>query len=434
MITNKITNSKTQHFWQSLLRNKLLLIGSISGLVLLSGGTIWWLTQSSKNGQSAANLAVASSNANPIQVKTAITRQQGVNNLRVLTGSVEPLETVTLTSRVMGQIRSLNVQEGDRVKAGDVIVEIDVAEIQAQGNQALAGVSMAQSNYQNAEARLQQSIGQLIEIESDLAEAKLEQGRMSRLQKEGAVSQQLLDQANTRVKMSQARLQQTQAMIGQSQATMNQAQAQVSQAQSQVSQVVANLDYGTITAPFDGVVTHKHTEVGAMAGPSQPLVKIESSDRLRFSTQVPESMISQIRTGQKVSILIDALNRDVTGTVSHIIPSADPTTRNFTVKVTLNGTTGVISGMFGRLKLTNPAVAQKTSDRQVLMIPKNAIVQQFGITGVYKVVAGQANFQPITTGRINGEVIEVFSGLTDGEQLVLQPSPDLKNGTAVQVN
>jgi HlyD family secretion protein len=61
-------------------------------------------------------------------------------------------------------------------------------------------------------------------------------------------------------------------------------------------------------------------------------------------------------------------------------------------------------------------------------------VQQFGITGVYKVVAGQANFQPITTGRINGEAIEVFSGLTDGEQLVLQPSPDLKNGTAVQVN
>jgi HlyD family secretion protein len=427
-------SQKTQYFWQSLLRNKLAIIGTVSGVVLLSGGTIWWLSQTGKGGQATSTSAIASSTANPIQVKTAIARQQGVNNLRVLTGSVEPLETVTLTSRVMGQIRQLNVQEGDRVKAGDVIVEIDVAEIQAQGNQALAGVSMAQSNYQNAEARLQQSIGQLIEIESDLAEAKLEQGRMSRLQAEGAVSQQLLDQANTRVKMSQARLQQTQAMIGQSQATMNQAQAQVSQAQSQVSQVVANLDYGTITAPFDGVVTHKHTEVGAMAGPSQPLVKIESSDRLRFSTQVPESMISQIRTGQKVSITIDALNRDVTGTVSHIIPAADPTTRNFTVKVTLNGTAGVISGMFGRLQLTNPTVAQKTSDRQALVIPQAAVVNQFGIKGVYKVAEGKANFQPITTGRVTGEDIEVFSGLANGDLFVVQPPADLKNGNAVQVN
>lgn len=425
---------KTQYFWQSLLRNKLAIVGAVAGVVLLSGGTIWWLSQTGKGGQAASTSAVASSTANAIQVKTAIARQQGVNNQRVLTGSVEPSETVTLTSRVMGQIRQLNVQEGDRVAAGQVLIDIDVADIQAQGNQALAGVSMAQSNYQNAEARLQQSIGQLIEIESDLAEAKLEQGRMSRLQAEGAVSQQLLDQANTRVKMSQARLQQTQAMIDQSQATMNQAQAQVSQAQSQVSQVVANLDYGTIAAPFDGVVTRKHSEVGAMAGPAQPLLTIESSDRLRFSTQVPESMIAQIRSGQNVSVYIDALNREVTGRVSHIIPAADPTTRNFTVKVTLNGTAGVISGMFGRLQLANPAVARKTSDRQALVIPQAAIVNQFGIKGVYKVAEGKANFHPITTGRVTGEDIEVFSGLANGDRVVVQPSADLKNGNAVQVN
>ncbi len=100
----------------------------------------------------------------------------------------------------------------------------------------------------------------------------------------------------------------------------------------------------------------------------------------------------------------------------------------------MNGTDGIISGMFGRLQLTNPTVAQKTSDRQALVIPQAAVVNQFGIKGVYKVAEGKANFQPITTGRVTGEDIEVFSGLANGDRVVVQPSADLKNGNAVQVN
>jgi RND family efflux transporter MFP subunit len=439
MTTDKSQNgiqNKRRGLRSSLLGNKFLIIGVASGLILVTGGMIW--SQSEKNAQPAPVLSVASTST-PLRVTTEIARKQGVDILRVFTGSIEPLENVTLTSRVMGQITQLTVQEGDRVKAGDSLVEIDVADIRAQSNQALAGVTMAQSNYQNSDARLQQSLGQLVEVEAELAEAQLGQRRMKILQSEGAVSQQLLDQANTRVQMLQARFEQIKAGISQSQAMMKEAQAQVSQAQAQVVQVSASLNYGTITAPFDAIVTRKHTEVGALAGPGQSLVTLESSDRLRFSTQVPEAMIAQIRQGQKVSVYIDALNREVSGTVSHIIPAADPTTRNFMVKVTLNGTAGLISGMFGRLKLTNPTVATnstvaKAGDRRALMISQTALVKQFGVTGVFKVVAGQTNFQPITTGRVTGDAIEVFSGLADGDRIILQPPTDLKNGTAVQVN
>jgi multidrug resistance efflux pump len=195
-----------------------------------------------------------------------------------LTGTVEPMETVTLTSRVMVHIRQLTVQEGDRVSTGETLAVIDVADIQAQGSQALAGVNMAQANYQTAQARLQEARAQLLEAEAELADARLEQKRMRMLQREGAVSQQLLDKANTRVQMTQARIQQIKAGIAQSQSSMNQAQAQVKQAQAQVNQVSANLNYGTIVAPFDGVITRKHTEVGAMAGAGQPLLTLESSD------------------------------------------------------------------------------------------------------------------------------------------------------------
>ncbi|MGI0486765.1 efflux RND transporter periplasmic adaptor subunit [Pantanalinema rosaneae CENA516] len=410
-------------------------IGLMVGLMLLSAGGGWWLSQTRNEPLSSVKLvSAAPSGSTPIPVKTAIARPHNIATNRVLTGTVEPMETVTLSSRVMGHIRQLTVQEGDRINAGDTIAVIDVADIQAQGSQALAGVNMAQSNYQTAQARMQEARARLLETAAELADARLEQKRMLMLQGEGAVSQQLLDKANMRVQMTQARIQQIQAGIAQSQATMNQAQAQVKQAQAQVAQTSANLHYGTIVAPLNGVVTRKHTEVGAMAGAGQPLVTLESSDRLRFSTQVPESLITQMRQGESVSIHLDALNREIAGTVSQIIPSADPTSRNFTVKIGLNRTPDMLPGMFGRLKLAKSVTALGTSDRTTLMIPQSAIVQQFGITGAYKVTNGQASFQPITTGKVHGTKVEVFSGLTDGDHLVLKPSPDLKDGVPVQIN
>lgn len=430
MVMDKLSRASTQAPFSP---KSLRTVGLVVGLGLISGGAGWWLSQFTSPGQPAI-APVSATPATPLAVETTTVRLQAISPSRTLTGTVEPMESVTLTSRVMGQIHQLTVQEGDRVQAGDPLVMIDVADIQAQGSQAIAGVSMAQSNYQTAQARLQETQAQLLEAEAELAEAELEQSRMAALQAEGAVSRQIFDQAHTRVQKTQARIQQIKAGITQSQSTLTQAQAQVEQAQAQVEQVSANLQYGTITAPFDGVVTRKHTEVGAMAGTGQPLVTMESSDRLRFSIQVPESLMTQIRPGQSVSIHIDALNRQVSGTVSQIIPTADPATRNFTVKVTLHSTAGIIPGMFGRLPLADQRSAQTPSDRKTLIIPQAAIVQQFGITGVYKVSEGQAVFQPITPGQTHDADIEVFSGLSAGDRLVLNPAPDLKDGTPLQLN
>jgi multidrug efflux pump subunit AcrA (membrane-fusion protein) len=103
------------------------------------------------------------------------------------------------------------------------------------------------------------------------------------------------------------------------------------------------------------------------------------------------------------------LNRSVNGRVSQIIPAADPSSRNFTVKIALTSHADVIPGMFGRLQLT-------TSDRQALMIPNNAIVKRMGITGAYKVVDGKAQFQTLTTGAAHDIQVEIFSGLKSGDR------------------
>jgi multidrug efflux pump subunit AcrA (membrane-fusion protein) len=426
-------------------------IGLLTVLILLSGGTFWWFLSNLANRQPIPE-AIASYPT--VKVKTALAAQMPVQGDRTLTGTVEAMESVTLTSRVMGQIERLAVQEGDLVKAGQLIARIDVRDIQAQRNQATAAISQAQSavsvaqsayltahaQKNQAEARVQESQAQLTEAQAELADAKLHQKRIEMLRTEGVVSQSQLDEANTRVATIEARIGQIKAGITQAIATVNQAQAQVrqaraqieqsqagvAQAQANVEQTLANLDYGTVTAPFTGVVTHKYAEVGTMAGSGQPLVVLENIDRLRFSVPVPESLIGRLKQGQPVQVRLDALNRSVSGRVSQIIPAADPTSRNFTVKIALVSNPDIIPGLFGRLPLT-------TSDRQALMIPVHAIVKRMGITGTYKVVDGKAQFQTLTTGATHGEQVEVYSGLEAGDRVILNPNSDLTDGGAVSL-
>lgn len=427
--------------------------GVLALLLFLSSGMGWWVV-GLRQPQGTPTVATTS----PVTVKTAIATQQPITIDRTLTGTVESAETVTLTSRVMGQIRQLTVREGDRVTAGQQVAEIDVRDIQAQQQQASAAipqaqsaVSIAQSAYlaaqaqsNQAQARVQAAQAQRVEAQAELADAQRHQRRMAVLQQAGAVSQSRLDEANTRVAVIEARIRQIQAgiaqaqtMIEQAQASTQQAQAQVRQAQAQVKQAQAgveqaqaNLDYGTVLVPFAGVITHKYTEVGAIAGPGQPIVKLERSDHLRLSVDVPESLIGQVKQGQPIAVQIDALNRNVTGFISQIIPAAAAQSHTFTVKVDLPATPAVMPGMFGRLRLRVQGIAN--GDRQELTIPKAALVKQFGVTGVFTVVDHQAQFQPITTGQSHGPMVEVFSGIEGGDRIIVDPSPTLQNGTLIR--
>lgn len=435
---------------QSWLNTKVLTL--LAFFLVLSGGVGWWLRSNSVE-QEPISEAIAT--APTVKVRTSIVSPILIQGDRTLTGTVEAVESVTLTSRVIGQIDRLAVQEGDVVKAGQLIARIDVRDIQAQRNQgnaaisqARSAVSVAQSTYltaqaqkDRAEAGVREAQAQLAEAEAELADAKLQQKRMKMLRAEGVVSQSQLDEANTRVTRTEARINQIKAGIGQafsavdlSQAQVRQARAQIEQAQAgvdrakaNVEQTLANLDYGTVTAPFTGVVTRKHAEVGAMAGTGQALVKLENIDRLRFSVAVPESLIGRLERGQQVRVKLDALDRSVSGSVSQIIPAADPASRNFTVKIALASDGNIIPGMFGRLQLT-------TSDRQALTIPVEAIVKRMGITGAYKVVDGKAQFQTLTTGATHAEGVEVYSGLTAGDRIILHPSSDLTDGALVSID
>ncbi|MDZ8084596.1 MAG: efflux RND transporter periplasmic adaptor subunit [Nostoc sp. DedQUE12b] len=337
--------------------------------------------------------ATITSTTQPIKVETTLTKKALSLGRISLNGTLEAEETATVSSPIMGQIKSLPVQEGQTFKAGQIIAIIDVQDIPAQRHQLLTGVSQAQigvtvatafqtqalanktqaqAQLKQAKARQQEAKTKLQEAQAQLDEAQLNQQSMAMLRRDGAVSQSQLDTANAQVTLLKSRIQQTQAEIEQAKREIEQANAglkqalfQVQQAQAraekarlQVQQVQAglkpattNLDHRIVKAPFAGVVTKKHAQVSAIVGFGQPLLTLESSDRLHFNVAVPESMISLVKPGDEVEVQLHALNRSVRGRVSQIIPSANLNSRSFTAKIALKNPTNLMPGMFGRIEL-----------------------------------------------------------------------------------
>jgi HlyD family secretion protein len=420
-----------------------------TGIILFSmgcAGTGWWFLQHSTTTETRP------ATIQPLTVETMVVHRQPVAEERTLTGTVEAINTTNLMSRINGRVEQLLVQEGTQVKKGQIVAVIDVSDIEAKHQQAKAQITDAQAAVATAQAsrrsaltevdtarkKLSEAEASLLEAKAELADAQLNQRRMSKLYQDGAVPKVNLDTANTRVEVWQAKIRQinatiaqaastiksTEAAVGEATANVKQAQARVSQAEAAVREVTADLDYGVVRSPFAGVITKKQMEVGAIAGVGQPLMTLESGDRLRLSVAVPESLIERVQLGQSLTVQIDALQRRVSGRVSQIIPSADPQARNFTVKVALTPTPNLISGMFGRLQL-------ETNDRTALVIPRNTLVQRLGVSGVFKLVNGKAQFQTVTVHPVNGDAVEVFNGVNEGDRLILNPDPSLRENTEI---
>ncbi len=422
-----------------------LVVGLAGGWILAKGVPERWIpvafaAQTSQVSQVTSPTETAQASA-AIQVQAILARLQPIPADRTLTGTLEAVESVSLTSRIPGRISVLGVKEGDRVQQGQVIARIDVSDIEAQRQQAEAQIQQAEAAMRVAEAGADTARAARIEAEARLGEAEaeltqgqLDQSRLQTLYDEGAVSQSALDQANTYVTTIESRIQQIQAgihraeaVIVQAEAQVLQAQAGIQQAQAIVNQATANLTYGVVEAPFTGVITHKYAEVGAIAGQGQPLVELENTDHIRFTTAVPEATIGDIRLGQPVQVFVDALDRTISGQISQIIPSGDPVARSFTVKVALEPTPEAIPGLFGRWQI-------QTQDRSALLIPETALVERLGVTGIFTVIEGKAHFKPVVLGATYTDQAEIFSGLEAGETVILNPDPSWTEGTPVRIS
>jgi RND family efflux transporter MFP subunit len=143
--------------------------------------------------------------------------------------------------------------------------------------------------------------------------------------------------------------------------------------------------------------------------------------------EIPESAISRLREGDIVQVQVDTLNRLVSGRVTRIIPSANPSSRSFTIKIALPTTSALMPGMFGRLQLPR-------SNSQGILIPTQALIRRGQLEGIYVVDANQqATLRWIKTGKRQGEQLEVTSGLVAGERVILSNLSELTDGQPIEI-
>lgn len=351
----------------------------------------------------------ACSSTNPASVSAPET-VQGVALLQVhpqtvadtfqATGTVQAAETAQLAPQMMGTITAVNVTEGSRVAAGQVLARISAAQPQAGLQQAEASLSAAKQGVAAAQS------GQA------LAASTMQ--RYELLHQRKSVSAQEYDEVRQQLQAANARL--------------DIAKANEAQAEAAVAQAATALSFTQIRAPFSGVVTKRLVDPGALASPGMPLFVLDSIGGYRLEVTVDESSLPILRTGEPVQVNIDAIgNRQLTGKIVQIYPAVDADSRSFTVKIELPKDASLRSGLFGRATFTR---GQKTS----IVIPQSAILHQGNLASVYVVGPDRiAQLRYITLGGTVGSDVEVLSGLSADETIVAAPNGRELGGKRVEV-
>jgi RND family efflux transporter MFP subunit len=315
-------------------------------------------------------------------------RQQDVPVTVRATGTIHARESVTISAQVMGRIHRVLVHEGDNVRAGQTLVILDDATLRSASDQAQAGVRAAENQQAAAQA------------EAALAASTL--ARYKQLQAEKSVSPQEMDEVTRRAEAAQSRV--------------DAVRAQTDAAKAQVSGARSMLGYARLRAPFAGVITARMADPGTMAAPGVPLLQVESAGPLQLQAAIDESAVASIRKGMKLPVTINGLaNGESAGTVTEIVPAADPSSHSFLIKIDLALSAQLHSGMYGSAEIS-------TGTHQAILVPRSTVALRGSLSCVYVLDANNiAQLRSITLGAAHGELVEVLSGLSPNEKLVDLP-------------
>jgi RND family efflux transporter MFP subunit len=288
---------------------------------------------------------------------------------------VEAVRQSTVSAQIAGRIVDLRFDVGDHVKKGEVIARID----ERAASQAVAAT----------EAQVRQA-------EAALRNSRAEFERSKQLVSQKFLSQAALDRAEAEYKAAQARVSALLAGAGQAQTERS---------------------FATIVAPYSGVVSARHVELGEMATPGKPLMTGFDPGTLRVSATVPQAQIAAIQAGAKARVEVPSIARWVEATQFTIIPAADPRTHTTQVRLALPADVrGIYPGIYARAHFVTGRTA-------ALLVPRAAVVQRSELTAVYVLTeSGAPQLRQVRLGTAGDErAVEVLAGLRAGERVALEP-------------
>jgi membrane fusion protein, multidrug efflux system len=362
------------------------------------------------------------------EVRTETAARSSVDDLYEAAGTVRSRTTTTLSSRTVGTVLAVHAREGDRVHRGQLLIEVDERDSQAQLQKARAGLLETQEAIGEVDQNIRAAESAVEAAEAGRNLAATTYKRYKDLLDLRSVSPQEYDEALSRLKVAEAEVTRVVRMLDSVRARKSQVLARIEQARADVSAGQIMTGYGRISSPMAGVVTAKHADVGLLAAPGVPLLSLEDAEHYRLEASVEESMTGRIRVGSAVRVSFDALGgKEWPCRVSEMAPGADPTSRSYLVRIDLpEGTPSLRSGLYGKARFP-------LGSKSVLTVPQTAILTRGQLTGVYAVDGeGLARFRLVQTGKPVGSRIEILSGLSEGNRIVAEKPEALEDGTKVK--
>lgn len=313
----------------------------------------------------------ASPAKSPVSVQLVQVEKRDGFSYNELLGSVVARQRADIQTKVQARVEKIPVGIGSRVREGDLLVEFDTRETRSRVQQARALNEQATQDMKRFETLLAQN----------------------------AATQQEYDGVKARKSVADAALQEAEAM----------------------------LTYARISAPFSGTITRKDINEGDLAVPGRPLLTLEDESSLQLVVSLPESQREYLRIGDTLQVGHSNAGATISGIVEELSPSADPISRSLTAKLALAKDERLHAGQVARLLIPSARNAE-------LLLPQSAVVRRGQLELVYSVADdGIASLKLIRTGRTLGDKIEILSGLTGEERIVLNPSASLEDRDPVVV-
>jgi multidrug efflux pump subunit AcrA (membrane-fusion protein) len=350
-----------------------------------------------------------------------------IENSVVINGRVAASQEVSVMPKAMGTVASLNVELGDSVQEGDTLFVIEQTDMNLSVSQAANGVDIARKSVAQAENGLNTARINYELNKEKIENAQLNLERTRQLYQEGAVSKSQLEQAE--LSASQLNLDALQAQVNQAQISYQQAQEQLQQAQISYQQAESGLSNTVVTSPMTGVVSALNVKQGQIAASGQPAATIVNMDTVYIRINVVENVVNSLMEGQEVQISVPAaFDGYIDSVIDFVSPSADPMSKLYEVRVYVDNTQyGIRSGMTGSVKLN------LESEEDVIVVPSDAVIDKDDKQVVFVVQEDKAVEKEVRTGLDTGEMIHVISGITEGDEVIVEGQQYVSDGVTVKV-
>ncbi len=332
-----------------------------------------------------------------IAVEVENAQKQDIYVENIFSGNVYADKDVYVMPKIVGKVEEVRVSIGDLVAKDDILFILNEDDIQNQVDQARAAYNTALANYERTKEQIESAIDAF--------------ARTEELYEQGAVSKAEYDQAE----------------LAASDKSLQTVQAQVNQARVGYNQALDALDNAEVKAPIGGTITSINIEEGEYATNSSPSVVIMDMENVKIVVNVTENIINKIYSGKEVTVEIDAAELETKAEIESVNDSVNPQTGLYEVKIRLSNKSDIKSGMFA-------SVIIPTDIREnVIAVPSQAVLQKDDSTVIYLAEGDKAVEHIVKTGLDVGDRLEITSGISQGDQVIIKGQDYLSDGTNIKV-